>query len=432
VKKYTEEFLLDELRRFYRENGRVPKQRDFCSKNGYVSSRTYCEYFGSWNAALEKSRLQLNRFVGYTDEFLIAELHRFVKENHRNPIHDDFMNNPEYPSAPTYVVHFGSWNASLERAGLNLNRCYNRDPDFLISELYRFIEENGRSPCCRDMNNENGYPCVNLYVDVFGGWNESLQKAGIDVYTGKIYTKDVLISELLRFVDEFDRVPTTRDIDNTSGYPSTRSYKNWFGTYNNALESAGLDIYTCHDFDEESLLEDLRNFADEHGRSPYNTEFTRKNGYFSSGVYIRIWGDWNSALNTAGLEINKTGAYDYSNLICVECNNKIYTDAHTNNQGQIVCKTCRLRQWRKDNPEKYHANRSNPINNKFDSADAHHLHLENNSDFVIYIPTFLHQLHGHQKSYPGTLDTMNSIAFDFLIQEDFYIQLYLTGEAENG
>lgn len=433
MRKYTDEFLLDELRRFERENGRVPKQRDLCSKNGYISSRTYCDYFGSFNRALELAGLKLNRFVGYTDEFLISEMKRFVDENGRNPTHDDFMNNPSYPSAPTYVTHFGSWNNSLEKCGLNTNRCYNRDPEFLLSEIERFTNENGRTPYCRDMT--NGYPSMNLYVDVFGGWNEALAKCGIDPYTNRIYDEDFLISELLRFTDEFDRVPTTRDMDGTPGYPSARTYKTWFGTYNNALLKAGLDVYTFHDFTQESLIEDLQAFAEELGRSPYAEEMTRSNGYCSSSVYIRIWGDWNSALCAAGLNINKVGGYDYtSNLICTICGEHIYDNAHTKNNN-LICKTCRIREWRKENPDKYREQRSRrrgygflSLNDKFDCADAHHLHIEGRNDFVVYIPTFIHQLYGHQKAFPDTMDTMNSISLDYFIQEELYTKLYLEGE----
>ena len=60
-RKYTREFLILELQRFHKENGRVPTAHDMTNKNGYPSHRTYRNYFGSWNNALETAGFELNR-----------------------------------------------------------------------------------------------------------------------------------------------------------------------------------------------------------------------------------------------------------------------------------------------------------------------------------------------------------------------------------
>jgi len=436
MKKFDDKFLLDELKRFKRENGRVPKQRDFCKKNGYISSRTYCDYFGSWNNALSLAGLTLNRFVGYTDDQLLSELQRFVDENDRVPFHDDFINNPDYPSAPTYVTHFGSWNQALQKANLKLNRSYNRDPEFLLDEIQRFTDTFGRTPYCRDMTAVNGFPSMNVYVDVFGSWNSALAKAGIDAYTSRIYSKDMLIAELHRFKDEFERVPGTRDMDNTPGYPSTRPYKKWFGSYNAAILEAGLDVNTFHDYTPESLIAELIRFVEENGRTPSHDDMKRCNGYCSSGVYIRVFGSWNAALIAAGLEINKVRSYDYSsNITCELCDKLITDDAFTNNDDQLICRNCRVKQWRKDNPDKYYAEQSRhrgygflALNNKFRCSDAHHLHIEERSDFTVYIPSFIHKMFQHSSTNPETMGSINAIALDYFVNESMYKNLYLTGE----
>lgn len=53
--------------------------------------------------------------------------------------------------------------------------------DFLISELHRFVEENGRVPSLHCMSPKFGYPSGSSYQNFFGSWNESLQKAGLEV-----------------------------------------------------------------------------------------------------------------------------------------------------------------------------------------------------------------------------------------------------------
>lgn len=52
-KTYTEEELLNELRRFEKEEGRIPTREDFNYNPGYPSGKTYWNRFGSWSKALK-------------------------------------------------------------------------------------------------------------------------------------------------------------------------------------------------------------------------------------------------------------------------------------------------------------------------------------------------------------------------------------------
>ena len=67
--KYNKEFLISELKRFYKENGRVPTQKDMSPKNGYPNGTLYRQYFDSYNKALEITKLKPNRIhhVGTLD-----------------------------------------------------------------------------------------------------------------------------------------------------------------------------------------------------------------------------------------------------------------------------------------------------------------------------------------------------------------------------
>lgn len=54
-KKYTEQELIDELHRFVRENDKIPKAIEMSNKNGYISYQTYANHFGSFNNGVEKA-----------------------------------------------------------------------------------------------------------------------------------------------------------------------------------------------------------------------------------------------------------------------------------------------------------------------------------------------------------------------------------------
>lgn len=58
----------------------------------------------------------------------------------------------------------------------------------------------------------------------------------------QIKRKEFLISELQRFYRKNGRSPRQVDMQRKFGYPNYKNYQNWFGSFNNGLEIANLDI----------------------------------------------------------------------------------------------------------------------------------------------------------------------------------------------
>lgn len=61
----------------------------------------------------------------YTEEFLLFELKRFSLDNNRSPTARDFVG-PNYPNFSIYQACFGSWNNALKLANLSLNIIHKR------------------------------------------------------------------------------------------------------------------------------------------------------------------------------------------------------------------------------------------------------------------------------------------------------------------
>lgn len=61
----TREFLISEIQRFYKLNGRVPKRRDMVVGDGYPCIADFINEFGSWNNAVKESGFKtINRITG--------------------------------------------------------------------------------------------------------------------------------------------------------------------------------------------------------------------------------------------------------------------------------------------------------------------------------------------------------------------------------
>ena len=118
--KYTKEYLINELKRFYDTHGRIPKSRELSNKNGYPNWISYRSYFGSLRNALKEAGLSLDTFrirpKRYSNVTLIKLLLKFKKEFGRYPLFSDLNkrgNVIEYPHVRTYEFRFGSLNNAI-------------------------------------------------------------------------------------------------------------------------------------------------------------------------------------------------------------------------------------------------------------------------------------------------------------------------------
>src|SRR5206468_3166211 len=121
--------------------------------------------------------------------------------------------------------------------------------------------------------------------------------------TGKKLDKEFLISELQRFVKEFDRIPMQSDFDKLPSYPSRKTFANSFGKFNDALRAAGFTVKEKPEYTKEYLLSEIQRFISEFGKQPYSREMDNAKGYPSKHVFERVFGSWNNAIKDAGLKV---------------------------------------------------------------------------------------------------------------------------------
>lgn len=109
----------------------------------------------------------------------------------------------------------------------------------LKNELRRFEEKEGRIPTAADFSNNPGYPHFNTYRQRFGSWNNALIFAGLDINS---YTDEQLLNYPIQFYEEYGRPPVAADFINDPRYPGTNTYLRHFGSWSNALKLVELDV----------------------------------------------------------------------------------------------------------------------------------------------------------------------------------------------
>lgn len=192
----------------------------------------------------------------------------------------------------------------------------------MIEFLIEYSKKIRRFPVQNDFLSNHRYPNFNMYRAVFGSWSDAINQAGLyktdfpNVYKkprnrSKKYTEEELLEILRIFERENGRLPTVKDFTNNIKYPSVRTYVNYFGSWNNALEKA-FDIKRRkyvreRTYSEEEMLEYLRISEREYGRLPTEKDFTNNSKYPSFATYQKTFGSWLNALIKAGLNVDLMG-----------------------------------------------------------------------------------------------------------------------------
>jgi hypothetical protein len=105
-----------------------------------------------------------------------------------------------------------------------------------------------------------------------------------------------LLADLRRVADLLGRATVRYDEYPVHGRCASRIFETRFGSWNEALRAAGLEIGRRQDISEEELFENMERVWTALGRQPARQEMKKPFSTFSKGVYVRRFGDWRAAL----------------------------------------------------------------------------------------------------------------------------------------
>lgn len=176
----------------------------------------------------------------------------------------------------------------------------------LLDALQQLAGELGETPTAMEMNDQGEYS-ASQYQNEFGGWNNALREAGLELNQPRRIPNDDLLNEIRRLARELNQTPTKKQLNECGEYYS-RTYRKRFGSWNEAIRQAG--------------LEPNQRISDSAFREPPNT--------------CRLCGE----APDAGLDFhhwrygeNKVGCY-----LCRKCHDSVHADGARpdNNPGWLM------------------------------------------------------------------------------------------------
>lgn len=175
----------------------------------------------------------------------------------------------------------------------------------LIEDIRAVAAEVGEKPTLNDYR-EHGIAAVTTIYSHFDSWQNALESAGYEPREpDSEVTEEELLTELNRLADELGDRPTATDMNDHGAY-WVSTYRRAFGSWNKALEAAGIDSSPSQDrqpVSDEELLKELKRVAENVDGTP-DARAMVQYGEHSANTYIRRFGSWNDAVTEAGFEPN--------------------------------------------------------------------------------------------------------------------------------
>lgn len=133
-------------------------------------------------------------------------------------------------------------------------------------------------------------------MNKFGSWNNALIRAGLNIRKYQNITKQELIDDLKYVATSLNKISVTKeDYDNNGKFGSTTFAKK-FGSWFKALETAGLQKTRNYGVTNEEYFENMEEVWAKLGRQPHYNDMQKPLSKYVGGSYERRFGTWRKAL----------------------------------------------------------------------------------------------------------------------------------------
>lgn len=182
----------------------------------------------------------MGEIMKYTQEQLVTILQDFANELGKTPSLQDYRNKKIKPSPATIFSVFGSWDKALIAAGFD-KHVYKSKED-LLNYLVEYYNTHGEAPSTRKFDAITNYPNSVTYKRNFGSWNKALELAGLPIKQRKPkipYSKDYIVGSIIEYIKKYNKIPTTNEFDADKNFPSSITVVKYCGSWENAIRDAG-------------------------------------------------------------------------------------------------------------------------------------------------------------------------------------------------
>lgn len=177
----------------------------------------------------------------------------------------------------------------------------------IIGDIKSVASELGRTPSYREYNDFGNYS-TKTAENRFGSWNEAVEAAGLEPNKSEPPSRKIEDDQLL---DDIQRVieilgyPPLAKKYDDYGEYSTQTIRSRWGSWASALEELGYDMEPGSRHPNE-ILADVRK-VDETVDGRLTAQDYEKHGNFTVQTVRQKWGSWSTALQELGYKVTENG-----------------------------------------------------------------------------------------------------------------------------
>jgi superfamily II DNA or RNA helicase len=322
----SRESLIKQLQTLAKKLGRIPTYGDIhaASRRMQCASATlFFKEFGGLYAAREAAGLGHLRVKRDTSKKgLILQLRSLAKELKRTPTIGDIERanrQGKCSSASVFHDRFGGISNAQAAAGLSVQRFMKTkkmsDAD-LIRQLQGLAKKLRRTPVQDDIeisSSKGEIASLSTYANRFGSYSKAVRLAGLNSTFRNDYTKAEVQRELKALAKKIKKTPAKCDVARAfragECTVSTSACIKLFGTYNSALEAAGVKTSPmARRYTREEIIRQLKRLTKELGRTPSckDVQDASKKGRIAHPASIsHKFGSFNNGLRAAGIPVTR-------------------------------------------------------------------------------------------------------------------------------
>ena len=177
--------------------------------------------------------------------------------------------------------------------------------DKLISDLKRVAAKLHANAVTFRQYQEKGEYSTGTFIKRFGSWNNALEKAGLLLSKDDKFSSDKLISDLKRVAAQLQANSVTYRQYQEKGKYSTKLFTTRFGSWNNALEKAGRPVSRECNITDNRLFDNIERLWVKLGRRPRKSDLRKSHiSDYTEKPYVRRFGSLGKAMDQFIAHVN--------------------------------------------------------------------------------------------------------------------------------
>jgi hypothetical protein len=180
---------------------------------------------------------KLNKKRKWSNRKVLQEIRRISNEMHRTPRVADLALSKRWDLVRASQRIFGTYTNAIKQSGLNPNITY-WSKELIIKDLKKLYKQLGHTPTYRELRKIR-LDLQSAIQRYFKRYNDAIKAANLPLNNIR-WSKIKIINKLQQIANKLGRTPTERDLRTLKLFDLFGAILRWFGSYNNAIISAGL------------------------------------------------------------------------------------------------------------------------------------------------------------------------------------------------